>query len=95
MAEQTSNDNDDPREQGGIRVPDAHGQAAMLLVESLLHSMVARSLLSLKDAVEIVGVAAEVKNEIGEELGDAPATMKRSLALLDSIRRSLSNDLET
>jgi uncharacterized protein YoaH (UPF0181 family) len=71
------------------REPDAHGQAAMLLVESLIHGLIARSVISTGEAIEIVAVAAEVKAEVAAELGDSPATMRRSLALLDAISASL------
>ena len=92
MAKNTFNDND---LQSEVRLdgPDAHGQAAMLLVESLLHGLVARSLISVDDAVEIVAIAADVKEEIALELGDSPATMQKSLTLLQSIRASLTTDL--
>lgn len=73
--------------------PDAHGQAAMLLVESLIHALVARSALTVAEAIEVVDVAAEVKAESGEELGDTPTTLKRSLALLRAISASLRLDL--
>lgn len=35
---------------------------------------------------------AEVKAEVAAELGDTPDTMRRSLALLESISRSLGGD---
>jgi len=92
MAKNTFNDNDLPSEDR-LDGPDAHGQAAMLLVESLLHGLVARSLISVGDAVEIVAIAADVKEEIVLELGDSPATMQKSLTLLQSIRASLTTDL--
>jgi hypothetical protein len=92
MAENT-NDNDHPRAGQRADPPDAHGQAAMLLVESLLHGLIARSVISLADAVEIVETAAEVKEEIAFELGDDAQTRQTSITLLDSIRASLSNDL--
>jgi len=76
------------------REPDAHGQAAMLLVESLLHSLISRSVISVADEVEIVEVAAEVKAEIGADLGDSPETMRHSLALLDAISQSLRRDVQ-
>lgn len=75
------------------REPDEHGQAAMLLVESLIHALVARSVISVEEAVEVVDVAAEVKLEIAEYLGDSPATMHKSLALLASISASLRQDV--
>ena len=93
MVAKISNDNDAGRAQALSREPDAHGQAAFLLTESLLHSLIARDVITVKDAVEVVEVAAEVKEAIAEDLGDSPATMRMSLALLGSIRSSLSNDL--
>lgn len=93
MAERTSNDNDAAFYDGRLRGPDAHGQAAILLVESLIHGLVARSIISVADAVEIVGVAAEVKEEVGADLGDSPETMEKSLTILGAIQASLSLDL--
>ena len=93
MTEQTSNDNHAAHGRVRWPEPDAHGQAAMLLVESLVHGLIARGVMTARDAVEIVDVAAEVKDDIGEELGDTPATKNRSLALLGAIRLSLTNDL--
>jgi hypothetical protein len=92
VTEQTTNDNYDAREELPLREPDAHGQAAMLLAESLLHGLIARSVITVGDAIEIVEVASEVKEEIADDLGDSPATMRKSLALLGSIRLSLKND---
>lgn len=88
------NDNEVGHAAAVPREPDAHGQAAMLLVESLIHGLIARSALSVREAIEIVEVAAEVKIEIGADLGDSPATMRRSLALLGAISSSLRQDLE-
>lgn len=93
MVERVSNDNDGLRANARLPEPDAHGQAAMLLTESLIHGLIARKVITVAEAVEIVGAAAEVKEEIAEDLGDSPATMQRSLALLGSIQSSLTNDL--
>ena len=93
MTEPTLNDNHDERAQPTFRGPDAHGQAAMLLTESLVHGLIARSVITVADAIGIVEVAAEVKEEVAAELGDSPATMQKSLALLDAIKISLKNDL--
>jgi hypothetical protein len=92
VIEQTTNDNHARRQVTPTPEPDAHGQAAMLLVESLLHGLIARSVIGVADAIEVVAVAAEVKEEIAADLGDSPATMQRSLAILSSIRLSLEND---
>lgn len=87
-----TNDNHPAHETASRREPDAHGQAAMLLVESLLHGLIARSVISVEEAVEIVDLAAEVKAEVAAELGDSPGTLRRSLALLESISLSLKGD---
>jgi hypothetical protein len=93
MTEQTSNDNVDARDQLFPQEPDAHGQAAVLLVESLLHGLVARSLITVADAIEIVEVAADVKEVIADDVGESPATKRASLSILGSIRLSLTNDV--
>lgn len=69
--------------------PDAHGQAAFLLVESLILGLVERSVIRVNDALEIIDAAAEVKAEIAIDLGDPPETRDRSLALLTAIGDSL------
>jgi hypothetical protein len=93
MTEKISNDNEAGRVLARAREPDAHGQAAFLLTESLLHGLIVRKVLTVEDAVEVVEVAAEVKEAIAGDLGESPDTMQRSLALLGLIRSSLSNDL--
>lgn len=75
------------------REPDAHGQAAMLLVESLIHGLIASKVIGVADAVEIVEVATEVKEEIGADLGDTPATLRKSIDLLRAISSSLKTDI--
>lgn len=72
--------------------PDAHGQAALLLVESLIHGLVDRRALTTADALEIVEVAAEVKIEIGMRGAEPGETVALSLALLDKIAASLRID---
>jgi hypothetical protein len=73
--------------------PDPQWQAALLLVESLIHGLVARSVLTLPDAVEVVTVALGTKDEIAFDLGDSQETKDKSMELLAAIRSSLSNDL--
>ena len=92
MTEPTLNDNHSPLA-SKAHGPDAHGQAAMLLTESMLHGLIARKVISVAEAVDIVEVAAEVKEEVAADMGDTPSTMRQSLALLGSIRLSLKNDL--
>jgi hypothetical protein len=88
-----TNDNENLSPDRRADPPDAHGQAAMLLVESLLHGLIARSVISLADAVEIVETATDVKEEIAFERGEDAKTRQTSIMLLDMIRASLSNDL--
>jgi hypothetical protein len=89
---ESTNDNHAYPAVGRTPEPDAHGQAAMLLVESLIHGLVDRSVVSAEVAIEIVEAAAEVKVDIAGELGDSPKTMLRSLTLLTSISDSLRLD---
>ncbi|MEQ1955977.1 hypothetical protein [Mesorhizobium sp. CN2-181] len=93
MTTEIFNDNNAPKADMELRGPDAHGQAAMLLVESLVHGLIARKVISVADAVEIVETATEVKVEVAAEWGDSPATMLRSLHLLGAIRTSLARDI--
>jgi hypothetical protein len=90
MTELTNDNERGPGTNGG---PDAHGHAAILLVESLIHGLVARKVLSVPDAVEIVEVAADVKEDVASDSGESPANLQRSLTLLNAISTSLSNDL--
>ncbi|MEJ7934799.1 hypothetical protein WG907_11080 [Sphingobium sp. AN558] len=93
MVDPTFNDNDVSGVNGHWVGADAHGHAALLLVESLIHALLARSVISVEDAVEIVAVAAEVKEAIQDEAGASPATTERSLRILREIRASLAIDL--
>lgn len=92
MVGPTSNENNTEggREPSG---PDANGQAAMLLVESLIHGLVARSLITVEDAVDIVEDAADVREDIARENGAPPGVEEKSLTILNAIRASLSIDL--
>lgn len=90
MPSDNSNDN---AEREASHAPDAHGQAALLLVESLVHGLIARDLITVADAVEIVDVAAEVNADVGSDVGDSPARLRKSLGLLDAIGSSLRRDM--
>ena len=73
--------------------PDAHGQAALMLVESVLHKLVEMSVFSTAQAVEAVQSAAEIKVEAAVEAGESSGRMIASLVLLDKIRASLASDV--
>ena len=89
-----ANDNCVPLRTDRTIGPDLHGQAAMLLVESLIHGLIARSVISVEDAVEIVETAAEVKAAIGGDLGDSAEALQKSLRLLTAISDSLGLDVK-
>jgi hypothetical protein len=72
--------------------PDAHGQAALLLAESLIHVLVDHGILSLDQAVEVIQVAAEVKTEVAVAAGESEARMNESLALLAKMSSSFESD---
>jgi hypothetical protein len=72
--------------------PDAHGQAALLLAESLIHMLVDHSILSLDQAVEVIQIAAEVKTEVAAAAGESEARMNESLALLAKMSDSFESD---
>jgi len=72
--------------------PDAHGQAALLLVESLIHMLIEHEVLSLEQAVEVIEIAAEVKTEVAAAAGESKTRMNESLALLADMATSLESD---
>lgn len=73
--------------------PDAHGQAALLLAESLLHMLVENKALTNGQAIEVVRIAAEVKVEVAVAAGESNGRMRESLALLSRMESSLKADL--
>lgn len=87
-----TNDNDKAAERQ--KGPDAHGQAAMLLVESLIHGLVERKVITVADAIEIVDIAADVKAEIAIDLDDSQEALQKSLNLLKAISHSVEADRE-
>lgn len=87
-----TNDNE-PEVRGAMHPSsDAHGQAALLLVESLLHGLCENSTLSTAEAIEIVDRAVEVQFDKAEAADGAAAPMWQSHALLSAIAMSLSID---
>ena len=73
--------------------PDAHGQAAILLIESLLHTLVDARVLTLDQVVLAVNSAAEVKVEVAEAAGESSKRMHESLALLQAIATTFEADI--
>jgi hypothetical protein len=78
-------------EHGGIE-PDAHGQAALLLTESLVHTLVGKHILTNRDAIDLIQVAADVKVEVATAAGESETRMRESLALLSKMAESFKAD---
>lgn len=76
----------------GIQEPDAHGQAALLLAESMLHTLVDRAVLTAAQATSVVETAAEVKVELATSAGESKERMDASLSLLSRIAASFAAD---
>ena len=72
--------------------PDAHGQAALLLTESLIHMLVERGALTNTQAIEVVQTAAEVKVEVASAAGESAKRMIESLVILERMRSSFESD---
>ncbi len=74
--------------------PDAHGQAALLLAESTLHTLVELGLITTLQAIGIVRTAADVKVEVAHASGESEGRMQASLDLLSRIAGSLDADTQ-
>ena len=73
--------------------PDPQGQAALLLVESLIHGLIAKSALTIREAVEIIDIAAAVKLEVAADRGEPVPIMAASLSALNAISSSFRRDI--
>ncbi len=72
--------------------PDAHGQAALLLAESMLHQLVERRVLTTAQALSTVRTACIVKAEVAAETHESVGRVQQSLDLLAGLERSLASD---
>ena len=72
--------------------PDAHGQAALILAEGILHSLVECGVLSADYAASVVQTACDVKFDVAIEASESSRRMNDSLALLARIATSFSSD---
>lgn len=70
----------------------SQGAAALLLVESLMHGLISRSILSIQEAIDIIDIAAEVERELDATGLGPPFGDFRSL--LAPMASSLRCDLE-
>ena len=73
--------------------PDAHGQAALLLAESILHALVETHTLSSAEAISVIETTCSVKIEVAERAGESSKRMHESLSLLRQISNSFKTDL--
>lgn len=87
-----SNDNDG-RPPATVAESGAYGQAAHLLVESLIHRLITESVITNVTAVEVVTAAIEVEAEIAGERGDSAWAQNRSLGILQRLAGSLETDV--
>lgn len=70
--------------------PDAHGQAALLLAESILHALVEANAFTVAEAIDVIRIASDVKVEVANLTGESEGRMRQSLGLLAGIERSLT-----
>lgn len=85
---------DDARPTALREEPDAHGQAALLLSESILHMLVETRVLSGVQARTVISAASEVKVEVAEATGESNGRMQESLMLIAQIAATFEADDE-
>ena len=82
-------------ELAAVFTSDAYDRAAIILLESLLHHLVDRDVITTAGAVEIVDVALDVKRQMAEENPKGREPLDQSLAAFEALRRSLLADMKT
>jgi len=86
-------DDQNPASSGHIPpLPDPHGHAALLLVESLIHGLLSRAVMTVEDALEIIEAADDVQVDYAMAADGKGAPMWQAHALLTSIAESLKID---
>lgn len=90
-----SNDNHHETEKMGIGsgIPDAHGQAALVLAESLIHVLIERKVLTVADSMDVLETAMEVQSDVAIAADGHGPRMWLSHALLSSMATSLKYDM--
>ncbi len=80
----------DERDRDGMdRSHAAAGQAALMLVESLMLALVERRVIPAPDLIEAVETVIETKRRLAED-GHEPQTAARAAAMLATIANSLA-----
>lgn len=82
-----------PPTNGALDCGDAHGRAALVLAESLVHGLCENMIISTGDAVDIVDRAASVQHERAAVAGFGAASLLQSHGLLVAIANSFRADL--
>jgi hypothetical protein len=87
------NENDTGMQSLTAPLPDPHGQAALLLVESLIHGLCEKLTLAVPEALAIVERAIDVQREHVDAASEiAAGPMLRTQTLLETIAVSLKAD---
>jgi hypothetical protein len=73
--------------------PDAYGQAALLLAESILHALVESKTLTPTEALSVIHTACDVKLELAVDSGESSRRMRESLDLLHAIATTFTYDV--
>jgi len=72
--------------------PDSHGQAALMLCESLLHLLLEQQVITKEKAIEMIGDVAELAKEMTER-NTRPtknrAASSSTVALVEAIAQSI------
>lgn len=69
--------------------PDPNGQAAILLVESLIHTLVDRDILTTRQALFAIASAICVKSESAAFSNEDRETLEKSLGVMKRIEQTL------
>ena len=85
-------DLDAPWRPPAMTEPDAHGQAALLLTESLIHALVDKAILTNAEAIEVIEIAQDVKLEVATSNGESARRTQESLDLLSRMAASFEVD---
>lgn len=75
-----------------VPFPQSRGDAALLLTESLIHALVGKGLLTLREAVELVEIAGDVELEMAASK-DSGKPPREQPSFLEPLARSLRGDL--
>ena len=90
-----TNDNEVVAHLAPSPIREPHGQAALLLVESLIHGLCEKQVINASEAAEIAERAANVQRDRVDSAEVPSAEMWQAHTLLSSIELSLRIDMKT